>query len=209
MLHPRLQLVDPPGEEVASLRRRWQERPSLRIERFLADEVALDLREALRQCDFDVMTPQHDEIQFRYQYGVHAQVPDEVCDHVLCGVGRWLWSDGAAWLSRLTGHALAPPDDRLLVATLYSRGSYLDPHNDVDGRRKVAFVLGLTDASWPAEDGGHLEFLAAGGGGEVVERRAPGWNTLDLFEVVRPIHIHQVPIVTRDVERRAITGWFF
>jgi hypothetical protein len=205
MLHPRL--VDPEGEDALALRRRWRERPSLRVDRFLADDAALALRDALRKCEFQIVTPQHDEVQFRYQYWVHAQVPDAACDHVVCAAGRWLWSDGAAWVSRLTGLALAPPDDRLLVATVYERGSYLDPHNDVDGRRKVAFVLGLTDTRWPAEDGGHLEFLSPGG--EVLERRAPGWNTLDLFEVTQPIHIHEVPIVVRDVERRAITGWFF
>jgi Rps23 Pro-64 3,4-dihydroxylase Tpa1-like proline 4-hydroxylase len=71
-------------------------------------------------------------------------------------------------------------------------------------------VLGLTDEPWPADHGGHLEFLAVDGDALIVtERRPPGWNTLDLFDVTGTACLHQVPIVTCDVERRAITGWFF
>jgi Rps23 Pro-64 3,4-dihydroxylase Tpa1-like proline 4-hydroxylase len=105
---------------------------------------------------------------------------------------------------------LRPPEDRMVVSTLFQRGSFLDPHNDYDGVRCCAFVLGLTETAWPASDGGHLEFLAiAGGEVRVIERRAPGWNTLDLFDVTGTGCLHQVPILTRDVERRALAGWFY
>jgi Rps23 Pro-64 3,4-dihydroxylase Tpa1-like proline 4-hydroxylase len=98
----------------------------------------------------------------------------------------------------------------MVTATLYSRGCYLDAHNDTDGSRALAFVLGLTREPWPAERGGHLEFLDTGGGAiRVRERRPPGWNTLDLFDVRRPDHIHRVPLVEDPVLRLAVSGWFY
>ena len=58
-----------------------------------------------------------------------------------------------------------------------------------------------------------LAVLVMGGGGVgaalLLKRRATGWNTLDLFDVSGTARLHQVPILTTDVERRAITGWFY
>ena len=94
-----------------------------------------------------------------------------------------------------------------LLATLYTKGCYLAPHNDYDGTRAIAYVLGLSPRPWSAAQGGHLEFLSADGR-RVLERRAPGWNTLDLFDVHRAPPLHRVPLVTEHVERRTLTGWF-
>lgn len=186
----------------------WKRHGSLRLEGLLSDSEARTLRDSLCQQPHPMMAASPPA--FAYQYGALAYAPEEGCDHVLCAFGRWWWSEGVALVASITGIDLRPPEDRILVATLYQRGSYLDPHNDYNGARRCAFVLGLTEDAWPSEDGGHLEFLAVEDGRVgVPERRAPGWNTLDLFDVRDTTHLHQVPILTRDVERRAFAGWFF
>ena len=186
----------------------WKANGSLRLEGLLADDVARTIRDALRGQTHEMLAASPPA--FSYQYGVLPYTPEEHCDHVLCQFGRWWWSDGTALAAAITGMELRPPEDRILVATLYQRGCFLDPHNDHDGARRCAFVLGLTEDSWSFAEGGHLEFLeAAGGTIHVAERRAPGWNTLDLFDVSGTKHLHQVPVLTRDVERRAFAGWFF
>jgi Rps23 Pro-64 3,4-dihydroxylase Tpa1-like proline 4-hydroxylase len=203
-LHPRLR--DP--AEIAALREAWQRAHALRIGRFLDDDAALALRDALRDCLHQLQTPHDDTLSF--QYWAFPQQPDLECDHVVCRTSRWLWTEGVAWVAELIGIELAGPEDRILVSTLYDKGSYLDPHNDWNGSRKVAYVLGLTEGSWPAEDGGWLEFLTADDDGvHVLERRPPGWNTLDLFDVRSPDRPHAIPIVRRRLERRAISGWFY
>lgn len=190
---------------LADARATWLRDRSLRLDGFLDGEVAAALRDAVRALHHPLIGASPPG--FGYQYGAFASPPEDDCDHVWCQFGRWWWQGGVAWVGALTGMALAAPVDRRLVATLFQRGSFLDPHNDHDGMRRCAYVVGLTDAAWPATDGGHLEFLGADG--VVGERRPPGWNTLDLFDVTGVACLHQVPIVTRDVERRAITGWFF
>ena len=181
---------------------------SVRIAPFLDDAVIAALREEIRAAshELQVMT----RIDFAYQYWQHTYVPDEACDHVMCRFGRWLWSDGAAWIADYTGIACAAPPERQVVATHYDKGSFLDPHNDTNNERKVAFVLGLTIDTWPAEEGGWLEFLSSDGVAvSVAERRPPGWNTLDVFDVRAPTRSHAIPIVRRRAERRAISGWLY
>jgi hypothetical protein len=204
MLHPRLR--DP--AVLADLRATWQAERSLRIADFLAEDAAVALRDAVRACPHTLLMSPSDQLAF--QYWVFTQVPDAACDHVICRAARWLWTDGVAWVAALTDLPLVPPEDRQLVATLYDKGSYLDCHNDWNDARQVAFILGLTTAAWPAEDGGWLEFYDTDpDGGHLVERRPPGWNTLDLFDVRGLDHPHAVPIVTRRAERRALSGWFY
>lgn len=198
MLHPRL--ADP--AELAALRDAWRASPNLRIESFLDEEEARALYEAIRRAPHELQLADVEHLPM--QYWAFAQVPDADCDHVVCRAGRWFWSDGVALISQITGLALEPPPDRQLVATHYDKGCFLDPHNDFNGSRKIAFVLGLTEESGPVEDGGWLEFL-----GTAPEKRPPGWNTLDVFDVRSPDRPHAVPIVTRRAERRALSGWFY
>ena len=201
---------EPPVGSTAELRAAWAERRSLRIEQFLDEAVARELRDAIVDLPYRLDAPPPG--MFRYQYSSVTLALEEDCDHATCRFGRWLWSDGLARIAAITGMTLVPPPGRQLVAHLYEQGSYLDPHNDFDGRRKVAFILGLTqqEGAWPASDGGHLEFLAFDEhGARVTERRAPGWNTLDLFDVTGIERIHQVPVITRAVQRRTFAGWFY
>lgn len=192
---------------VAALRAAWQDAGSVRVAPVLDDAAARDVVDAVRAQPHALAVGR---AGLGFQYHAYALVPEDGCEHLLCRFGRWLWTDGVALASAISGLALAPPPDRTFVCTRYDKGCYLDPHNDHDGARAVAFVLGLTEASWPAEDGGHLEFLATDAVGvRVVERRAPGWNTLDLFDVRGRDRVHAVPIVRRRVERRAVIGWFY
>ena len=204
MLHPRLR--DPAA--VDELRARWRDEHALRIPDILDPAEAHALLDALRVAPHLLTTAPDDRLYF--QYWSFSQIPDADCDHVICRAGRWLWSDGVAFLSALTGIELAPPDDRHLVATHYDKGSYLDIHNDWNGTRKVAFVLGLTESHWPHDEGGWLEFVTSDADGtRTLSRQPPGWNTLDLFDVRQPDHPHTVPILTRRAERRALSGWFY
>lgn len=202
MLHPSLA-----GRE-AELSAEWQARGSMRIQPLLADDVARALLDELRALPHRINGATTSDLA--YLYFRYDSIPDPTCDHVLCAVGRWLFDGGRAWIAELVGRDLAPPPDRGIAATLYSKGCYLDPHNDADGVRSVTYVLGLTDDSWPPERGGHLEFLAPPSPApvHVVERRAPGWNSLDLFDVERDTHIHRIPMLLDHHERRAISGWF-
>ncbi len=193
---------------VAEAAAAWRARPNLRLTDLLADDAIAALHDAVAALPHPLRASAAPD--FAYQYGAVASPPEDDCDHVWCQFARWWWSDGLAFVAAITGRALAPPADRVLMSTRFRRGSFLDPHNDHDGARAVAYVVGLTRAPWPAEHGGHLEFLAVEDGEVVVtERRAPGWNTLDLFDVTGTAQLHQVPIVTADVDRRALPGWFY
>ncbi|MBP8810663.1 MAG: 2OG-Fe(II) oxygenase [Kofleriaceae bacterium] len=193
---------------VAEAAAAWRARPNLRLTDLLADDAIAALHDAVAALPHPLEARAAPD--FAYQYGAVASPPEDACDHVWCQFARWWWTEGVALASAITGRALAPPADRALMSTRFRRGSYLDPHNDHDGARVIAYVVGLTRASWPAEHGGQLEFLAVEDGQVVVtERRAPGWNTLDLFDVTGTAHLHQVSIVTADVERRALPGWFY
>ena len=203
-LHPRL--TEP--AVIAQLAAIWQRRRTLRLAPLMVEEDAARVQEALLSQSFSLMAPQPGE--FRYQFWAASFTPEDASDPVLAAFGQWLLSEGAALCSAIVGRPLGPPADRKLLSALYTRGCYLDPHNDADGSRSVAYVVGLTRASWPAEEGGHLEFLDIERGRVVVtERRPPGWNSLDLFDVLQRHPLHQVPPLRNDHHRRVFAGWFY
>jgi hypothetical protein len=191
----------------AAARAAWQARSSVRFAPFLDDEVAHTLRLHLRAQPFGAAPP---SASVRLQYEAFTNIPEAGCDHFTCMFARWMWDELPAWLEQVTGRRFHPPISRELVAMMYRRGSYLDLHNDRDPVRKLAFVIGLTDTWWPPEAGGHLEFVEPDDdrGLRLIERRAPGWNTLDLFAVDTHDRLHQVPQLVSDLERLTISGWF-
>lgn len=195
-----------PGLDLPALATRWQASRNLRIEGFLQPEVAGLLVDAVRLQPHTLRTGNG---PLTFLYGECTLIPEPACDHPTCAFARWWHTTGRVVIEGITGQRLRSPDDQRVVATHYGKGAYLDAHNDFDGQRAVAYVLGLTRSSWPAEEGGHLEFLGVEGSEVVVlERRAPGFNTLDLFEVSQNPPPHRIPIVTGHHERRAISGWF-
>ena len=90
-------------------------------------------------------------------------------------------------------------------ATRYCPGHFLTMHHDAESgtRRRVAYVLGLTEG-WRPEYGGLLLFHDRTG--EVVRGLVPRMNVLTLFKVPR---IHSVSLVASyaAAPRYSITGW--
>lgn len=196
--------LDPPPE---ALRARWRETRNLRIEGFLDPAVTRAVQGELRALPHRLQIPRTPDLQ--YLMAAWESYPDEGCDHSVCRLTSWWYDAGLRWVEALIGEPLAAPPDRLMLATLYGKGCYLDAHNDMAESRALAFVLGFTDEAWPAEDGGWLQFLRWDASAiEVVERRPPGFGTLDLFDVRIPDRIHEIPLLVEHHERRVMSGWF-
>lgn len=194
-------------DTVAAERARFEQAGRLRLQPFVEAEVAEAVLSELRARPFELVRATRG---FRFLYSQHEFVPEAHCQHALCAFGRFLYSEGCAFLSELSAIPLSPPEHGRVTATLYSKGSYLDAHDDHDGKRRVGFVFGLTREPWPVGRGGALEFLEAEEERvSVVERRLPGFNTLDLIDVRGMSQTHRVTIVEDHAERFAITGWFF
>lgn len=195
---------------IARAREAWARSSSLRVEGVLEEGAAREVLDAVRAEPHAITLPD-DPTTIAFQYWKWVGRPEPDCDHTLCRLGRVLQGDLLAWVAEVTGLELAPAPDRQVASALYTKGSYLDAHDDWGRGRAVAYVLGLTQGltlePWPAEAGGWLEFLASREG-PVLERRPPGWNTLDLFDVRAPGRWHRVPILREHRARRVIAGWF-
>ena len=190
-----------------ALRAQWAATRNLRIEGFLQEPLAQALLAELRELPHKLALPTVPRL--KYQMACHENYPDPACEHPVCRFVHFWLGEGREQLSQFVGEALDAPPSGMVLSTLYTKGCYLDPHNDQEGSRALAFVLGLTEDSWPAEEGGWLEFLGYGPEGvRVVERRPPGWNTLDLFDVRLPGRIHRIPMLLQHRERRVLSGWF-
>lgn len=204
MLHASLRA----DARISHLRKEWNTHRSIRIEPFLEEATAIELLEHLRAQPFSFRAAEPS--RFNFQYWELETAPHSECQHPTCTVARWWWSEGAGWLSDLTGMKLGAPPGDILVSTLYDKGCYLDPHSDSDGSRQLAFVLGLTREAMSLDDGGHLEFLGVDDGVvRVHERRLASWNSLDIFDVRDQGLVHRVSLVTKPSERRALSGWFW
>lgn len=97
-------------------------------------------------------------------------------------------------------------DNVFAQATQYLPGHYLTRHLDdpAGEHRKFAFVWGFTP-KWDPDWGGLLQFYD--NAGEPTWSCSPGFNTLDLFDV---IHVHAVTFVAPFAlgPRLAVSGWF-
>ncbi len=199
MLHPRL--TD--KAVFAELQAQWRATKNIRIDPFLADEVVRELRDAFREQVFELTSEPGWSLSYQYfRYGFQ---PESDCDHAICRFGRWLETEGVAFIRRLTERDVIVDPTNSLQTTLYGKGCFLEAHNDYDGYRKITYVIGLTEDRWDSGIGGHLEMLV---GGEVA-CRPPGFGSVDLFDVsteeVAPTH--RIPLVTQPLERRVVVGW--
>lgn len=203
-LHPRLQ--DP--TVLRALAETWQRTGSLRLTPLMTEAAARKVHAALLESPFGLLSPEPG--QFRYQFWGLSFTPEDHVNPDLKAFGLWLFGDVVRLCATITGQPLTPTSDRKLLSALYCRGCYLDAHNDADGQRRVAYIVGLTADRWPAEEGGHLEFLDVEQGAVVVtERRPPGWNSLDLFDVFDRRPLHRVQPLLNDHPRRVFSGWFY
>ena len=192
---------------LAGLENQWRTHPNLRICDFLEASRAQELLASLRDRPLTLYTTSPGS--FRYQYWADAIHLEREADPVLASFARWLYDEGMSWLSSWTKMSLSPPPDRQFLTTLYGQGSYLDPHNDADGHRSIAFVIGMTTEKWDPSEGGSLEFLESRAANvEVSESRTPGFNTVDFFSVHDQTFIHQVRLLQTQRQRRAFAGWF-
>lgn len=176
---------------------------NLRLDGFVDHDTAQALHDALVAQEFEFARSPTD----LFQHARYPIWPDDDCDHPICAFARWFRTDGAAWISAVTGRDLVGPREEVLVGYWYGKGGFLDLHNDFGKGRAVALVLGLTPTTWPAEEGGWLELH--GPAGHVVERRPPGFGTADLLDVSHPRHPHQIPMLTTHQRRLTITGWWW
>lgn len=203
-LHPDLL-----GEQVKeNLSLKWKNRSNLRLEPFLHEHKTRGILEEIQKRPFHLRATSPG--QFRFQYW-QMTIPFHGEDETILGdFCRWFTKDFCEWTSSWTGRDLQINGDEQLLSTLYTKGCYLDPHNDFDGKRNVAYILGLTRQKWKYLDGGYLEFLSTSKDGyEVAERREPGWNSLDLFDVSLKRHLHQVSMLKEKHERRVFAGWLY
>lgn len=208
-LHPRL--LDPVA--LAAYQAAWGSTRRLRIEDALDPELCDALVDLAASHPFTFFEREpgssgaSSEIRCVFWRQVHP-LPDPDTDAPLAlhRLRRFIDLDLPALASSITGQSLRAAAGTGVALDFYTRGSYLDAHTDQGADRLIAYVVGLTADTWPAEDGGHLEFL---GPDEhtVLDRIAPGYGSLDLFTVYPLTRPHRVPLLKRPVTRLSINGW--
>lgn len=112
----------------------------------------------------------------------------------------------AKMMENLTGVHVKPGAVDLFGA-VYSDGDYLLCHDDQVEKRKIAYVLNLSEG-FTAKTGGALTLRKNKNGkpGDIAKRIIPKWNTLACFTVSAISH-HQVEEVLQPVQRLTIGGW--
>jgi len=203
MLVPRLARA----EVVAEVRARFQAMGRVRIEAAFPEAQAAACLTALRGSEHAAL--QRVDPAAGFQIWRFGFVPGVGCEHPLCELGRWLQGDAVGWVSALTGAPLGAELDPMLLSDKACKAAFRDGY---DARaetvgRAIGYQVHFTPATWPVEWGGHLEVLA-GPGGEVIERWAPAWNAIDVFELRGGVSWRRLPMIERHVEGYTITGGF-
>lgn len=203
-LHPRL--LDP--GVLRDLARDFAATGNLRVEQVLAPGLADALPDVLRALPFSEHCEDDEHVRcFFWRCVIRIPGPsDASLPPPFDRLARFVKHDLPALASAITGRAVRGPTEDWIPVCLYRKGSYLDDHEDHGIGRAAAFVLGLTRDAWPAERGGHLEFLSPDRRA-VVERRAPGFDTLDLYDVRPVVRWHRVPLLVEHAERLTVSGW--
>ena len=203
-LHPRLQ--DP--AVLGELRARWATTRRLRIEDALAPGLAEVIVEAAGAHPFAFFEKHVSDVHcvFWRQEQRFPRAGEASAFAAIGELRRLVEVDLPALASAITGQALRSAAGDGVSIDYYTRGSYLDAHTDQGADRLIAFVVGLTHGRWPAEGGGHLEFLAPDEE-TVIDRVAPGWGSLDLFCIYPLLRPHRIPLLRDNVTRLSINGW--
>ncbi len=187
---------------IAPLAQAFATEGAVRIERAFDEAVAAAALEALRG---EAHIPDLHPHEHGYQLWRSSWVPEPACAHDLCGLGRWLFAEGRQLAERVSGLQLGVGEGGVLVSDRHHKGMYVEPYDEADGVRAVAFQVGLTPCTWPAEWGGHVQVL--GPDDAVRSSWAPDWNTLDLFDV-RVQARRRLPILREHTEGFVISGWY-
>lgn len=192
-IHP--DLADP--ARLATLADRWRRDRQLRIERALVPGLAAELATVAGRLPLSAAL---DERELSWRCLIETpRVPDPQTHECLHRLVRFVEIDLVDLVGAITGRSLRAVAPARLDVRALRKGSYRDPAS-ADDDAELAFVLGISAGSWPAEWGGHLELLDDRGA--VVARRPPGADTLDLLAPSRV----RVPLLTRAVECIAVYG---
>lgn len=187
----------------------WAEHNSLRLIEVLPQKLAEATADAILNTPLQSYH-QHDEhircFMWRAVLPYDPKAPGEL--HAPFGeIASWLQHDLPALATALTGRRVHPPTHSAVPLCVFRKGCYLDTHNDYSSGAAIAWVLGLTRESWDLDLGGSLEFVSNREGSDVLERRRPGFNTLDLYTVHPVARWHRVPLLRTDVLRVTVSGW--
>lgn len=196
---------------LAELRTAWSSSGgSIRIEEVLAPGLADALAQvALTRLPFmasHLTTGSHTPCFFwRCVLDVGGQARGEArLEPPLDAAADFVLRDLPRLATAITGRSLACPEP-VMGFNRFRKGCYLDPHNDEWDGPATAWVLGLTRAAWPVEEGGHLTFLDEDRT-TVRSSRPPGWDTLDLYDSHPLPRWHAVPLLLTHRDRVTMGG---
>eukprot|EP00201_Polytomella_parva_P018149 CAMPEP_0175071454 /NCGR_PEP_ID=MMETSP0052_2-20121109/19253_1 /TAXON_ID=51329 ORGANISM="Polytomella parva, Strain SAG 63-3" /NCGR_SAMPLE_ID=MMETSP0052_2 /ASSEMBLY_ACC=CAM_ASM_000194 /LENGTH=546 /DNA_ID=CAMNT_0016338629 /DNA_START=56 /DNA_END=1693 /DNA_ORIENTATION=+ len=100
---------------------------------------------------------------------------------------------------------------------VYANGGHLLCHDDVIGKRRVSWIIYLTDPDtlWEEKDGGALELYPPAEGQQYVPDVVPSlshlpiFNTMAMFTVLPGYSFHSVQeVFSEDCPRMSISGWY-
>ena len=192
------------GDGFRAAQNLWESHRNVRLDNAFEPDLIDSIYETLPTLSYQLTHQVSPGFSFQY----YKTIIDRHWDPFQPYATLWTWlnGEGLDWLEALTGLQLAPPSPKNVSVALYTKGCYLEPHNDTGHERAIAFVIGFTPQEWDAEQGGHLHFLDSNR--TVTESRAPGYNSLDFFDVRNEGQCHEIPMLTQHVQRYTISGWF-
>ena len=190
-------------ETLLRLRALWNESSNIRIEEAFESDVLVPLVEALPQQSFqrsESKDPLHPHSYFK-------SVLDQHWDPFQPFTTLWAWlnGEGLDWVESLTGQSLTPPSPKSASIELYSQGCFHSQFMHLESPHAIGFVMGLSSSTWAEHHGGHLLFYDRSH--HPFLRRAPQYNTLDLFEVCNNDSHREIPLLALDIQRYTVSGW--
>lgn len=175
--------------------------PHIELKNFFEPDFLLPVCSALEKEPFH--TKQSDLFQFKQ---THDLVSSK--QKALQELRKVLMSEKMiSYMEQITGLKLKR--GKLdLAGTMYEDTDYLLCHDDQLDKRKIAFLIYLSDMK--TSEGGNLALFSQKKGKpeRIVKKITPRFNTLALFEVSK-VSFHSVEEVVVDKQRIAIGGWYY
>lgn len=114
--------------------------------------------------------------------------------------------DFTEYINKITGIEIYQKID--MAGLLLNNTGYLLPHDDELERRKIAYVVNLSE-KLKIKDGGSLELFDSKNKlpKNIIKSITPRFNTFVIFKVSK-ISFHQISEVCSDKDRISIGGWF-